>query len=288
MLETRWTLRGMDFAGLTWPGTGPLTLLLHGFLDHAGAWEGVAAGLPGPLVALDHRGHGRSAHNPRGASYLFADYVADVDALVDLLSPNDPVRLVGHSMGGTIASLYAGARPSRVASLVSIDGLGIPDGVDSPMMAGGDPVSERMVKFLDGAKRLPERRAMPSVEAAAERLASTNTMSGPAWARRLAERGTVPVEGGVTWSFDPAHKTRSPVPYRHGHHVPLLRRITCPVLALHPSAGTFADDDIAVLEAAIPRFERATVPGTGHAMHQEAPALIAQAICAFWANNPSS
>ena len=135
MIEQQWQLRGMTFSGLRWRegAAGPLTVLLHGFLDHAGAWERVAEALPGDCVALDHRGHGRSAHNPIGSSYVFADYLADLDALIDGLSPARPVRLVGHSMGGmTIMALAArypelfGTRVTGVALLATTAG-GISD-----------------------------------------------------------------------------------------------------------------------------------------------------------------
>lgn len=296
MTETRWTLRGMAFAGLRWADPtdvadpthsilrhrGPICLLLHGFLDHAGAWEGVARHLPGERIAIDHRGHGRSEHNPPGASYLFADYVADVDALLDVVSPDQPVHLVGHSMGGTMATLYAGARPGRVTSVVSLDGLGLADGVSGLAFADSDPVSERMVKFLDGVRSPPRHKPMPSVTYAAERLARAHSRIGPGWALRMAQRSTIPCGDAVTWSFDPAHRTRSPIPYRHSHHVPLLRRISCPVLSVHPGAPTFIAEDTAILEAAIPNLERRVVPGTSHMMHLEEPEAIAAHIVEFW------
>lgn len=280
----------MNFGGLTWPGDpatpGPVSILLHGFLDHAGAWEGVSNGLTGERVALDHRGHGRSEHNPPGATYVFADYLADLDALVDVVSPDAPVRLVGHSMGGTIATLYAGARPGRVRSVVSLDGLGLADGVTGAAVVDSDPVSDRMIKFLDAARKPPRNRAMPSVAFAAERLASSYARTGIEWATRMAERATIQApdgpEGWVTWSFDPMHRARSPLPYRHAHHLPLLRRIACPVLALHPGTSSFSAEDVDLLEAAIPRLERAVVPGTSHVMHLEEPAAIAAHIVAFW------
>ena len=290
MIEQQWQLRGMTFAGLRWreAASGPIAVLLHGFLDHAGAWERVADALPGDCVALDHRGHGRSDHNPVGASYVFSDYLADLDALLDALSPGRPVRLVGHSMGGTIASLYAGARPDRVCSLVSLDGLGLADGVTSPGVSELDPVSDRIVRFLDGVRAPPRNRALPSLLAAQQRLEAAHPRLGLEWAARLAERGTRPAAapaspGSVVWAFDPMHRVRSPIPYRHQHHVPLLRRIVCPVLSLRPETTMFVADDVALLEAAIPRLTRRVVPNTTHMMHFEEPEAISAHIRQFWA-----
>jgi len=57
------------------------------------------------------------------------------------------------------------------------------------------------------------------------------------------------------------------------------------VLALHPGTSSFSADDVDLLEAAIPRLERAVVPGTSHVMHLEEPASIAAHIVAFWSRN---
>jgi pimeloyl-ACP methyl ester carboxylesterase len=43
--------------------------------------------------------------------YVFADYLADLDALLDHYAPDQPVDLLGHSMGGNVVMQYAGARP---------------------------------------------------------------------------------------------------------------------------------------------------------------------------------
>jgi pimeloyl-ACP methyl ester carboxylesterase len=102
----------------------------------------------------------------------------------------------------------------------------------------------------------------------------------------MAERATVPApdgpDGWVSWSFDAMHRARSPLPYRHAHHLPLLHRIACPVLALHPGASTFSAIDVDLLESAVPGLDREVVPRTSHVMHLEEPAAIAAHIVAFW------
>ncbi len=98
---THWHLRGLDIAGQTWgaPGRNEVpVVLVHGFLDHAGTWDEVAALLPGHIAAPDLRGHGQSAWCGPGETYHFADYIADLDALVTTLGGRAIV--VGHSLGG--------------------------------------------------------------------------------------------------------------------------------------------------------------------------------------------
>ncbi|HEX7336970.1 MAG TPA: alpha/beta fold hydrolase [Gemmatimonadales bacterium] len=79
-------------------------------------------------VALDLRGHGRS-EPPRDGDYTIAAMAGDVAAVVDTLKL-DRFVLVGHSMGGGVALIYAGAHPDRVAGLVLVDPIG--DGTQIP------------------------------------------------------------------------------------------------------------------------------------------------------------
>lgn len=268
MNEARYTLRGLPFAALEWGEPAPEippTLLLHGFLDHAGSWSRVAEQLDGHVVAFDLRGHGHSAWVGPGESYHFSEYLADVDALVTTLGGR--VRLVGHSMGGTVATLYAGARPGAVERLAIVDGIGLPD--------GGAGARDRMVQFLDGIARVRNPRPYPTIAAAAERLLSTWSGLDPAWAISLAERGTRPVEGGFVWRYDPRHLVRAAVPYRQDQHLRFLVAIRCPVLSVHPEHSLFAAADVATLEAAILDLVVREVPGAGHMTQLDAPRALA-------------
>lgn len=268
----RLPVRGRELAALAWGEPGPgATVLLHGFLDHAGSWSRVVRHLRGPAIAIDLRGHGRSDWNGAGESYHFAEYVADLDAVVALLG--GPVRLVGHSMGGTLATLYASARPERVARLAAVDGIGLSD--------GGASARERMVQFLDGIGRERGHRTFPGVEAAAERLVATWGLD-PGHARELAARGTRPVEGGVVWAYDPRHRVRAPTPYRQDQHLRFLEALRCPVLSVHAARSLFSPADVARLEAAIPELRVATVDA-GHMVQLEAPDALGDVLAAFLA-----
>jgi len=90
------------------PG-GPPVVLLHGLGDTAGTWDRFAASLAGSRtsIALDLRGHGAS---PWPGAYTVD---AMVDDVVAFLSDAGPVDVVGHSMGGHVASVLAARRPVR-------------------------------------------------------------------------------------------------------------------------------------------------------------------------------
>ena len=105
------------------PGA-PRVLALHGWLDNAASFLPLAPFLDGiELVAIDMPGHGRSAHLPAGADYAFAGALANLLDVADTLGW-DRFGLLGHSMGGAIASLLAAACPERVTRLLAIDAIG--------------------------------------------------------------------------------------------------------------------------------------------------------------------
>src|SRR6218665_2972832 len=81
----------------------PLLVLVHGWMDVGASFQFVVDALcarPGwqarPIVALDWRGFGKS-DNSGADSYWFADYLADLDFVLDELSPGQPIDLLGHS-----------------------------------------------------------------------------------------------------------------------------------------------------------------------------------------------
>jgi pimeloyl-ACP methyl ester carboxylesterase len=176
-------------------------------------------------------------------------------------------------MGGTLASIYAGARPERVTRLAVVDGIGLSD--------GGSSARERMVQFLDGIGRVRGHRTFADVAEAAGRLVATWSVD-PAHALELAARGTRRVDGGVTWSYDPRHRVRAPTPYRQDQHLRFLASLRCPVLSVHAARSLFSPDDVARLEAAIPDLRVATVDA-GHMVQLEAPDALGDVLAAHFA-----
>ena len=161
------------------PG-GPPVVLLHGLMDNSAGFAPLLAAFEAggasahDIIAPDWRGHGDSDATP--GAYWFPNYLADLEALLDTLGIAQPAVLVGHSMGGQIASLYAGARPDRVAGLVTLDSLNVPDSdpADAPAryrdwldtLTHGAAVSERVYASVDAfaerlARRYPYRGTFP-------------------------------------------------------------------------------------------------------------------------------
>ncbi|RKH32906.1 alpha/beta fold hydrolase, partial [Corallococcus sp. CA031C] len=150
------------------PGGTTAVLFLHGWLDHSHSFDPLCEHLPNDwrTVLLDFRGMGESGHVGPGAAYHLSDHLLDVEATLDGLALPS-VHLVGHSLGGIVALAYAAARHERIQSLTLIESLG---------PSGGPPEGavQRLRGFLDDARRPPNRKRYPTVEAAAERLRQAN------------------------------------------------------------------------------------------------------------------
>lgn len=259
-------------------GEGPLTLLLHGWLDHAHSFDLLAPLLPGRTLALDFRGHGDSQWVGPGGFYHFVDYIADVDGVLELLSPDAPARIVGHSMGAAVGLLYASARPARVRHLTLIDAV--------PLSIWPMEVPARLTSHLDDLRKTPrKRRTVESAEVAAQRLQRNNASLSAEAARLLATHGVSPddeQDGLLAWKWDPLLRATSPLPVTEELVQAICLQAKGPVLALRGERGAMPEEQ--ELRA---RFRRlpmtvATVPGTGHHLHLDAPDEVARRIVEAW------
>ncbi len=269
------TLRVHRFVANGAPATGSTVLLLHGFLDAGKSWDLVA----GPLARAGHevlapdlRGFGECDRVGVGGYYHFPDYVADVDALVRSLAPSRLI-LAGHSMGGTIACLYAGSRPERVARLALLEGLG-PPSMPTEMSLF------RMRTWLDdlAAERAP--KPLASVDDALRRLQQNHPhVALDVLCSRVPHLTVRRADGTLAWAFDPLHRTTSPTPFQLPHFACFLREIRCPVLVFGGGENGYQPMDLEERLAALPSpASRVELPNAGHMMHWTEPEAVAAAL----------
>jgi pimeloyl-ACP methyl ester carboxylesterase len=130
-------------------GSGPPLVLAHGFSTGLYVWDAVAERLSGryKIIRHDHRGHGNSSKPP--GPYRLQDYVDDIVALINYLGL-ERVDLMGHSMGGRTALLFALEHPERLGRLLLVGAAGAP------------PEGVQLERF-EAIKKLAVREGMPAV-----------------------------------------------------------------------------------------------------------------------------
>ena len=254
---------------------GPKLLALHGWLDNAASFEPISPWFADhDLVAIDLPGHGRSDHRPQGAWYHFIDNCSDVLAVIDALGWSS-CTLLGHSLGGAIASVFAAAAPARVARLLLIESLG-PISTDEHKLADllGRSMQDRQVI---AGKQL---RRFESVEQAIAARRTTREMPlSEASARLLVERGIRDVEGGYEWSSDPRLTLTSAMRFNETQIGAYLAAIRCPVrlVAANPPMPFVDAAHMRERTRIVPDLHYIEIAGTHH-LHMETPQLVAAAL----------
>ena len=272
------TLRSLRQHALHWPGQGRPLVLLHGWMDLAASFQFLVDALDTerPIWALDWRGFGQS--DPSGMdAYWFADYLGDLEAWLDLISPTEPVDLVGHSMGGNVAMLYAGVRLVRVRRLVNLEGYGLPD---SPP----EQAPERMARWLDELREPSRLAPYADLDAVAARLRKTNPRLAPERAAWLATQWSRPgAAGGRELCADAVHKRSHAVLYRRAEALACWARITAPVLFIEgedDSLGAYFGrryprSDLLERLAVVPQLQHEQLSDCGHMLHHDRPEAVA-------------
>jgi pimeloyl-ACP methyl ester carboxylesterase len=261
------------------PRGDPACVLLHGWLDHRGSFDALAPLLPGHAVAYDHRGHGDSSWAGAGAFYHLVEYVGDLDVLVHEMDLQGPLRLVGHSLGATVALLYAAARPERVQHVTMLDG--------APFSIQPGEVPPRLAGWLDDLLLARKRRTLSSMDDAAQRLLRFNPELSPDAARVLAEGGVssdAEQGGALAWKWDPLLRAHSPLPFTEAVTQELVRQVRAPVLIVRAERGHLpAEADLRTRFQGVQRLSVETLPGAGHHLHLEQPRLVADRLVRAWA-----
>lgn len=202
-------------------------VLLHGMSDMAWSMDTLAQALAPRYrcVAFDLRGHG---HSDQPGAYSMLHFVADLEAALAELQIRRPI-LVGHSLGGHVASYHAGLYPEDCTALIVLEGMGPP-----AHMATEDPDARaaQLRAHIEVLRTPMRHKPLRDLDAATERLRATHPRLDHDRARFLAREGTVAgPEGGLVWRFD--LRSRDWIAsVDHGRSEEVWRRVTCPVLVV--------------------------------------------------------
>lgn len=264
----------LTLAARAWgPRDAEPVLALHGWLDNAATFDGLAPEMAGTcVVALDLPGHGRSDHRPAGCWYQLVDYVADVLAAADALGWSR-FTLMGHSLGGAVATLLAATHPERIAALHLVEALG-------PLTEPARHAPQRLRRALERARQTQRREppTYPDIDSAIAARREVGGLSVEA-ASHLVERGTVAVGGGLRWRSDRRLRWPSPSYFTEDQVQAFLAAIDAPTRIVQADDGLL-DASEPALEQRLTALGRPPVYGVAgnHHVHLENPAAVARAL----------
>ena len=276
-------IRGLRYHCRCWGDErAPKLFMLHGWMDVSASFQFLVDALRGDwcVIAPDWRGFGLSEW-AKHDSYWFPDYFVDLDRLLDHFQPGAPATLVGHSMGGNVAAMYAGIRPERVARLINLEGLGLTG-------TRAEKAPERYARWLAELGEKPGFRDYENFEALAERLRSNNSRLSGERASFLARHwGRAKPDGRVELASDPVHKLVNPVLYHLEEAEACWRKVAAPVLWVvgaesnAPEMLKLSSADLAARKACFRRLTERVIPEAGHMLHHDQPERLAAVIEEF-------
>ena len=261
------------------PDDAPALFMLHGWMDCSATFQFVADELRQPwhVIAPDWRGHGGSHRT--GETYPFLQFVADLDAVLEHYSPDDPVCIVGHSLGANASTAYAGSRPERVHRLVNLEGLAPVPGYWKGTAA------EQVERWLATLRKGVTNRRYPDQPALAGRLSQANPRLTPQRAHFLArEFSRAQPDGTFEFDMDAYHQARAPMLGHESLVESAWPRVTAPVLLVTAAdsdiykAFSNAPDTFARRVALLRNVEHVHLNHAGHNLHHDAPEQVATLI----------
>ena len=282
------TIRGLRYHVRHWGSDdAPKVFMFHGWMDVSASFQFMVDCMKKDwhVIAPDWRGFGLT-DNAHADTYWFADYLGDLDAIVDHYAPDEAIRLLGHSMGGNVVSSYAGVRPQRIARLINLEGVGMP--ASRPEQA-----PRRIEKWLDELRTTPVMRSYGSRAEVAARLQKTNPRLSDERADFLSAHWARESAPG-SWEIlgDPVHKGISPLLYQLDEVMACWARITAPTLYLEASDTDLwrwmgpkeeARREVDRRIATIPNATSHMIENAGHMLHHDQPEILAKIIEDFLA-----
>ena len=261
------SLNGLRLHFREWgqPGAGAV-VLLHGGSAHAHWWDLFAEAIADRyhVYALDLRGHGDSEH-ARPAAYRLEDYAQDLGAFLDG-TVRDSVRLIGHSLGALVATLYAAAAPQKIRALVIVD-------TSLRITAAGARYMTRLRRFPQPVYRTREDALRRF------RLLPTHTAAAAAVLEHVAACGVRQLaDGQWTLKFDrEAMASNEPRDL-----APLIARLERPLLLVRGAHSTLLSASaLAALQASAPHARAAEIAHAHHHVMLDNPPDFTRVVRAF-------
>lgn len=280
-------IRGLRYHVRSWGTPGaPKLFLTHGWMDVSASFQFFVDSLSRDwhVLAPDWRGYGLSQWS--GAdTYWYHEFIGDLDRLLAHFQPESPVLLLGHSMGGSVCSMYAGIRPDRIQRLINVDSLGT-----RPIAPADTPA--QYAKWLAWLRHHPHIPPYASFDALAERLRKEHPRLTLERAQYLARHwGRDNGRGEVELTSDPRHRdmySRN-IAFKPPDIYACWGAVKAPVLMVLAENGSLQRSDLTPEQirerrSLYPDCRQVEFADTGHMVHLERPELLAKEVEVFLAD----
>lgn len=269
----------------------PLIICLHGFPEYWAAWREVMLALaPGFRVAApDQRGYNLSPRPRDVEAYRVHHLVADIAALADELSPQEPFVLAGHDWGAAVAYAYAFAHPERLTHLVIANGVHPACFQRAIFEDEGQRAASQYINTL----RRPGAAARMSENGFARTLNMIEGFSRTGWLddARRAEYLQAWARPGAMEAMLNWYRASPVVVPKPGEPAPASKLLQMPAAALAvrvPHLVIWGENDEALRSACLDGLDTYAadltvehIAGAGHWILHEKPAEVAEAIRRF-------
>ncbi len=254
-----------SLSALRW-GSGPIEIvLLHGTAQNAHTWDTVMLALGRNGLAIDLPGHGHSGWRD-DFGYRPHQMASDVETMIEALV-DQPVVLVGMSLGGATANAIAANRPDLIRRVIAVD-----------ITPNPDPEAAKDIHdFVAGPQ------SFPSFAEILDRTVQFNpTRSVSSLRRGIVHNARRNDDGSWQWRYDRRDRSQAapvelPQPWVH------IEAISAPYLLVRGGGkgSLVTDAGVAELQRRLPGAEVVTVDDAGHSIQGDKPLELAQHIERF-------
>lgn len=264
---------GVEVLYREWPGQGPAILFLHPSTGYGLMWEWTVAALEGRFHAYapDQRGHGGTSR-PDG-SYSAETYADDLVAFMDAVGIERAI-IVGHSLGGRVAQVFAARYADRVSAVVL---------VASPHLSnffGTRDSAQAVLRNAAATLDHPETFASKDDALAFMRAHWPWSPEGEeALEHRIAHNFEHHDDGSLSPRYDNVRVAQG-LAHLSDDLRPYAAQVTCPVMIVRADRGNLPADKAAEI-ARFWRDARVVDVEGRYALQMESPAELARAITAF-------
>ena len=249
------------------PKDGYPIIALHGWLDNLASYIPLVGDANWLIennfrfIAMDSAGHGHSSHRPKGQSYAILDYVDDLHQLTRNLELSDKPILLGHSMGGGIATIYAGTEVAKLAGLILIESLG-------PYSNEASNAAEQLSKHLAQKHRHQSQKitTYEDIREIVKLRTSKSDLSEPL-VELLVRRSMKQTPEGYQWRSDPRLRVPSAMYLSHQQVEAFVADIDIETLIIYAEDGPWPNYPVLGERAELLKNKQVIGMTGGHHLH---------------------